>query len=182
MTIQQQKGKLISRASTGAGRRQQYYSTTIISILLSSLVVVDLMHTSYAHDTNNNYGREKSYPSNNERSIVNAINRSSNNNDVNNQMNNKHRIRRPRGERRELNNIFLPQQHQQEEDSSTTKQQLNKYRIEGDGDINNANIGNDENNKPTESSKVMPDLRIINGVVVSISLEWFIQYLLFYLS
>ena len=168
--MQQQKEKLISRASTGAGRRRQYYSTTIISILLSSLVVVDVMHTSYAHDTNNNNGRVKSYLSNNERSIINAINRNSINND---QMNNKNRVRSARGERRELNNIFLPH-HQQDE--STTKQQLNKYRIEEDGDSSNANIGNNENNKPSNSSKVMPDLRIINGVVVSIiSLQWFIR-------
>ena len=175
MTIMQRQKEKRSRAT---GRHQQYSSsTTIISILLSSLVVVDVVRTSYAHDTNNN-GRAK-LSNNDERrnaNIMNAINRNIINNDENNQMKNKNRIRRTRGERRELNNIFLPQQHPQEEVSSTTKLQLNKYRIDSDSLIaeredgdSNTNSGNDENNKPT-NGKVMPDLRIINGVVVSTSL------------
>ena len=175
MTIMQRQKEKRSRAT---GRHQQYSSsTTIISILLSSLVVVDVVRTSYAHDTNNN-GRAKlsNYDERRNANIMNAINRSIINNDENNQMKNKNRIRRTRGERRELNNIFLPQQHPQEEVSSTTKLQLNKYRIDYDSLIveredgdSNTNIGNDENNKSTHS-KVMPDLRIINGVVVSTSL------------
>ena len=175
MTIMQRQKEKRSRAT---GRHQQYSSsTTIISILLSSLVVVDVVRTSYAHDTNNN-GRAK-LSNNDERrndNIMNAINRNIINNDENNQMKNKNRIRRTRGERRELNNIFLPQQHPQEEVSSTTKLQLNKYRIDSDSLIaeredgdSNTNSGNDENNKPT-NGKVMPDLRIINGVVVCTSL------------
>ena len=182
MTIMQRQKEKRSRAT---GRHQQYSSTAIIllSILLSSLVVVDVVRTSYAHDTNNSSRAKLLYPSNNDirrnaNIIINAINRNSNyNNDENNQMNHKSRIRRTRGERRELNNIFLPQQHPQEEVSSTNLLQLNKYRIDFhddsviaervDGD-SNTNSGNDENNKPT-NGKVMPDLRIINGVVVSTS-------------
>ena len=176
MTIMQRQKEKRSRAT---GRHQQYSSsTTIISILLSSLVVVDVVRTSYAHDTNNN-GRAK-LSNNDERrnaNIMNAINRNIINNDENNQMKNKNRIRRTRGERRELNNIFLPQQHPQEEVSSTTKLQLNKYRIDSDSLIaeredgdSNTNSGDDENDNKTTNSKVMPDLRIINGVVVSTSL------------
>ena len=174
-----------SRATTGAGRRQQYSSTAIISILLSSLVVVDVVRTSYAHDTNNN-GRAK-LSNNDERRNANIINNAINRNIINNDENNKNRIRRTRGERRELNNIFLPKQHPQEEVSSTKLLQLNKYRIDSDSLIaeredgdSNTNSGNDENNKSTHS-KVMPDLRIINGVVVSTYLVNTI-YFLFYLN